>query len=107
MHAPALPHVLLPLRPGDFDIDGFPDLLMTVLRPSAKSNGGVFGSKEGTQATILRNVPCRSGLPGCSEGQERTFAAGQGRGWESLDMVWDVTGASWIDVDNDVSRCLR
>lgn len=27
---------------------------------------------------------------------------GQGKGWEALDEIWDVTGASWLDVDDDV-----
>lgn len=42
-------------------------------------------------------------MPGCDEGQERTFVVSQGPGWEALDEIWDVVGASWVDIDDDVS----
>ena len=56
---------------------------------------------------VLDYVPCSKGLPGC-EGQAkgtRTFRVAEGKGWEVLQGFWDVTGASWADVDDDVS-CL-
>jgi integrin alpha FG-GAP repeat containing protein 1 len=91
-------------------VDGYPDLLLTVVDPKAKTFSGILGSQEGSQARILRNVACGRGLPGCDAGgQERTFSVGQGKGWEAMEEIWDVTGASWIDIDDDVgdrTHCL-
>jgi len=56
---------------------------------------------------ILENVPCGNGVAGC-EGRKggRGFKVGTGSGWEILDDFWDVSGASWLDVDDDVSTCV-
>lgn len=85
-------------------MDGYPDLIFTVVDSKPKTSSGILGLKEGSQARILRNVPCGRRLAGCDAGgQERTFALGQGKGWEAMEEIWDVTGASWIDIDDDVS----
>jgi len=58
----------------------------------------------GHQVRILENEPCGNGVAGC-EGRKggRGFKVGTGSGWEILDDIWDVSGASWLDVDDDVS----
>lgn len=98
---PDSPHITLPLRPGDYNVDGYPDLVLTLVNSTAR--GGTFGSKQGTQARVLENVACSTGVPGCANGEERSFWMGQGKGWEALDRMTDVGGASWIDIDDDVS----
>jgi hypothetical protein len=46
-------------------------------------------------------------VAGC-EGRKngRGFRVGAGVGWEVLDELWDANGASWLDVDDDVSSSL-
>ena len=48
-------------------------------------------------------MPCGNGVAGC-EGRKngRGFKVGGGSGWEVLDDIWDASGASWLDVDDDV-----
>jgi integrin alpha FG-GAP repeat containing protein 1 len=103
LHPPSQPLITLPLRLGDYNVDGYPDLLIVAVDPSTKPANSLFASKEGTEARILRNIPCSRGLPGCDEGQGRTFVVGTGLGWAALDTIWDVTGASWIDIGDNVS----
>ncbi|ORX36662.1 hypothetical protein BD324DRAFT_626704 [Kockovaella imperatae] len=97
------PSIPLPLRPGDFNLDGFPDLLLTVSNSSAVPHGGVLGgSSTGTQVKILQNVPCARGVAGCGKSNKgRGFAVGNGKGYGDLDHIWDAQGASWIDIDDD------
>jgi hypothetical protein len=81
-------------RAGDFDLDGFPDLLM-----------GIVDSKTGEMSVkILHNVPCGKAA-GCVKGHknQRGFAPGGGKGWKALEAIKDVTGMNWIDLDDDVS----
>lgn len=88
----------LPLRPGDFDVDGFPDLLITV------SNGDKTNPR--SMIKVLRNVPCSKGVPGCGKEwgkNARGFVVAGGKGWEALEQIEDAVGASWIDLDDDVS----
>jgi integrin alpha FG-GAP repeat containing protein 1 len=104
LHVPGEPNIPLPLRPGDFNVDGFPDLLLTMHNSSA-APGGITGRKAGHQIRVLENVTCGNGrdVAGC-EGRKdgRGFRLGSGSGWGVLDDIWDVTGASWLDVDDDV-----
>jgi integrin alpha FG-GAP repeat containing protein 1 len=102
LHVPGDPNIPIPLRPGDFNVDGFPDLLLTIHNSTAAL--GVITRKAGHQVRVLENVPCGNGIAGC-QGQKdgRGFKAGGGSGWEVLDDIWDVSGASWLDVDDDVS----
>lgn len=103
LHAPGDTTVQLPIRPGDFNVDGFPDLLMTISNATAVSHSGMFGGSKGTQVRVLENVGCRKGVPGCTGAQKRGFRVAGGQGWEALDLVVDATGASWVDLDDDVS----
>jgi integrin alpha FG-GAP repeat containing protein 1 len=102
LHVPGEPKIPLPLRPGDFNIDGFPDLLLTIYNSTA-APGGITGRKAGHQVRVLENVPCANSVSGC-EGRKngRGFKVGSGAGWEVLNDIWDVSGASWLDVDDDV-----
>lgn len=103
LHAPGDPSVPLPIRPGDYNVDGFPDLLMTISNDTAIASAGIFGGSRGTQAKILHNVGCRKGVPGCEGKGRRGFQVGGGKGWEALDRIVDVIGSSWVDIDDDVS----
>ena len=102
LNVPQSPSVPLPLRAGDFNLDGFPDLLLTISNETASPHG-VFGSSQGSQVRILENVPCAKGIAGCNGKTGRGFRAGGGKGWGVLDDIWDAQGASWIDIDDDVS----
>lgn len=93
LSVPGQSHIPLPLRPGDFDVDGFPDLL------------AIVKTDKGHQVKILKNVPCGKGVAGCA-GQpkgSRGLIVGQGKGYEALEAVTDAEGASWIDLDDDGS----
>lgn len=104
LHAPGDPSVQLPIRPGDYNVDGFPDLLLTISNATAVTHSGIFGASKGTQVRVLENVGCKKGVPGCSgRAQKRGFHVAGGKGWEALDRVVDATGASWVDLDDDVS----
>ena len=82
---PALP---LPLRIGDFNMDGHPDLLVVVAH-----RGGI-------QAKLLESLPCGPHHKECSVG--RTFRS-PAKGSAALDAVLDVRVASFFDIDDDVS----
>jgi integrin alpha FG-GAP repeat containing protein 1 len=104
LHVPGDTNIPLPLRPGDYNVDGFPDLLLTIQNSTAAPGSGIINSrKTGHQVRILENIPCGKGVPGC-EGKKdgRAFKVGSGIGWEALDDIWDANGASWLDVDDDV-----
>jgi integrin alpha FG-GAP repeat containing protein 1 len=101
LHVPGEPNIPLPLRPGDFNLDGFPDLLLTIHNSTAAP--GVITRKAGHQVRVLENVPCSNDLAGCQGRKDgRGFKVGGGSGWEVLDDIWDASGASWLDVDDDV-----
>ncbi|ORY34008.1 hypothetical protein BCR39DRAFT_518106 [Naematelia encephala] len=105
LHVPGSSSIPLPLRPGDYNVDGYPDLIMTVSNDTAAPSGGIFGGSRGTgtQFKVLENVPCGKNVPGCGGNSKikRSFKLGTGRGWESVDDIWDAVGASWLDVDAD------
>jgi integrin alpha FG-GAP repeat containing protein 1 len=72
-------------RPGDANLDGFPDLLLIT---------------EG-HVRLLLSVPCARGVPGCS-------AAGARRGWremrkgvDALSSITDARVAVFVDLDED------
>jgi len=80
--SPAQP--ILP-RPGDANLDGFPDLLLIT---------------EG-HVRLLLSVPCARGVLGCS-------AEGARRGWremrkgaEALSSITDARVAVFVDLDED------
>lgn len=90
-HSPPIP---ITLRPGDFNIDGFPDLL-AILAPSTSQ----------AEVAILRSVPCAGSKAECLHGKvdkrRRTFER-LTKGASVLKKITDVRGATWVDIDEDV-----
>jgi integrin alpha FG-GAP repeat containing protein 1 len=89
-HSPPLP---IPLKIGDANLDGFPDILL------------ITASGKTRTPKLLWSVPCASGVSGCG-------ADGSGhRGWklatkdvDSLATVTDARSVSFVDLDEDVSH---
>ncbi|WVW83885.1 hypothetical protein I302_105907 [Kwoniella bestiolae CBS 10118] len=103
LHPPNQPTIPLPVRPGDYNVDGFPDLLLTV-HTSIKGGKGISGDKEVNQVKVLVNTPCGKNVPGCErKGTKRGFKVGGGKPWAALDGIYDAEGASWLDIDDDGS----
>jgi len=80
--SPAQP--ILP-RPGDANLDGFPDLLLIT---------------EG-HVRLLLSVPCARGVPGCSVTGARRGWREMRKGVEALSSVTDARVAVFIDLDED------
>jgi integrin alpha FG-GAP repeat containing protein 1 len=87
------PPIPIPLKLGDADLDGFPDMLAI--------------SAQGHDRTprLVYSVPCAVGLGGCSKS-----GAGR-RGWkiatkgvEALENIKDARSITFLDTDEDV-RC--
>jgi hypothetical protein len=100
----------MPLRIGDFDVDGFPDILTLVVnQTAAPPDGGIFGGgrSPGIQVKLLQNAPCRKRDSACQNGKHsakrRQFKRVVEPGIEALDHVWDAKNAAWFDVGEDVS----
>jgi hypothetical protein len=89
-YSPALP---LPIKLGDANLDGFPDLLFIVFNPS-----------DGSQTPkLLFSEPCAKGLGGCDEkGQGRRGFQLITKGAETLEAVKDARGVAFLDMDEDV-----
>jgi len=90
------PPIPLGLKPGDADLDGFPDLLAVV----------VDGHGDSYTPRLLWNIECSRGVPGCdTEGKgRRGFKVASGNAIELLEGMTDVRGVGWVDLDEDVSR---
>ena len=91
--SPPLP---LPVRLGDTNLDGFPDLLV------------IAAMADKHTPKLLISEPCTRGLAGCDQrGRGRRGFRLLERGAESLEAVYDARGGSFIDMDEDVrSSCL-
>lgn len=80
--SPAQP--ILP-RPGDANLDGFPDLLLIT---------------EG-RVRLLLSVACARGVPGCSvEGARRGWRE-MSKGVDALSSITDARVAVFVDLDED------
>ncbi|KAG8892085.1 hypothetical protein FRB99_002968 [Tulasnella sp. 403] len=93
-YKPPLP---LPLKIGDADLDGFPDLLLLVAH-----NGGLFGIA--TTPWLLQSVPCTGRIrkaSGSNCPQNRRFYEPVTRHVEPLQEITDARGAAWLDIDED------
>ena len=85
------PPLPIPLKLGDANLDGFPDLLL------------IAASGKSRTPKLLWSVPCASDVPGCA-------ADGTGhRGWqvatkdvETLEGITDARSVSFVDLDEDV-----
>ncbi|KAH8114092.1 hypothetical protein DFH11DRAFT_1595734 [Phellopilus nigrolimitatus] len=96
------PSVPLPIRLGDANLDGFPDLLLIT---AAVPSGGSFlriGETSNRTPQLVLSVPCAKGIPGCGK-------KGNGRvGWkpvkkdaEALSSIVDASGVAFLDIDED------
>lgn len=105
---------------GDFNIDGYPDLLIVTADEH---------NPKDKRAQILESVPCSGGggvrggldgggggaIAGCGGGGGGGSGGGDGRrrgrrgfrlvtnGAEALEQIDDVESAHWVDIDDDVS----
>ncbi|KAH7914077.1 hypothetical protein BJ138DRAFT_1144581 [Hygrophoropsis aurantiaca] len=84
------PPIPLPIKLGDANLDGFPDLLFITDTNGMRTPKLVF------------SVPCGKGVPGCGKNGEGK------RGWsiltksaESLENVKDARGAAFLDMAED------
>ncbi|GAA5911057.1 FG-GAP repeat domain-containing protein [Sporobolomyces salmoneus] len=90
----------LPTPPqiGDYNIDGYPDLLLLV-SPQAHSSQ--------RRVKLLQSRPCSPGK--CTEAQIRTsrrryeVVEGDAKGVEEMEKFTDVESVSWVDLDDDGS----
>lgn len=89
------PHLPLPVRLGDTNLDGFPGLLLI----AATSNRHT--------PKLLVSESCRRGLAGCDvNGQGRRGFKLLQKGTETLDAIYDARGVTFIDMDEDVRLSL-
>ncbi|KAI0081457.1 hypothetical protein K474DRAFT_1613628 [Panus rudis PR-1116 ss-1] len=88
------PHLPLPLKLGDVNQDGFPDLLAVLATGS--------GSDAEKTPYLAYSVPCRKGVVGCDEhgGGRRGWKVLR-RGGEVLRNVKDARGIAFLDMDED------
>ncbi|KAI6036999.1 hypothetical protein BKA83DRAFT_687075 [Pisolithus microcarpus] len=84
------PPIPLPIRLGDTNLDGFPDLMFIV------ANGDVRTPK------LLVSEPCAKGLPGCDQnGRGRRGFRLVHKDTESLEAIRDARGVTFVDLDED------
>ena len=90
-HTPALP---LPLKLGDANLDGFPDILLLLQ----------VGGSTDQVPKLLFNTPCMKGVVGCGrDGNGRRGWREVGKkGGEALGNVRDARGVAFLDMDEDV-----
>jgi len=83
----------LPIKLGDANLDGFPDLLFIVFDPSDLLQ----------TPKLLFSEPCTKGLGGCDKnGKGRRGFQLVSKGAETLEAVQDARGVSFFDMNEDV-----
>jgi integrin alpha FG-GAP repeat containing protein 1 len=83
----------LPVRIGDVDLDGFPDLMLI------RAGNGKYGAP--ATPTLLMNVACgEKDAVGCENGGRRAWKVVD-KGADPLEDIKDARGAAFIDVDED------
>lgn len=89
-HTPPLP---IPLKLGDANLDGFPDILSII----------VSGSKSDQTPKLVFSVPCAKGVVGCRAdgGGRRGWQEAPRKGTETLESVKDARGVAFLDMDED------
>lgn len=84
----------IPLRIGDYNKDGYPDLLVIASSSSSAHQGSV---------ALLESIPCSRKT--CSqtetEGDRRTFILVAGDSAAALNSIDDGKSAIWLDIDED------
>ena len=85
-----------PIRIGDFNKDGYPDLLVVSSASSSAHQGSV---------SLLQSVECskRTCSKAAYEAGRRTFEKVDGRKAEALNKFNDVKSAHFVDIDEDGS----
>lgn len=105
----------IPLRIGDFNNDGYPDILATIVNSTAAPPvGGIFGGPRstGAQISLMQNVACgkKDQVEGgaCDGGKlgakRRKLSVVSDTVTNALANIWDARGAAWFDIDEDVGR---
>ncbi|KAJ7168406.1 hypothetical protein C8R43DRAFT_984269 [Mycena crocata] len=84
-----VPQLPIPLKLGDANLDGFPDLLV------------ITASGQDHVPKMLFSVPCGSGAIGCGHGHGKRGWSVATKGTETLDAVKDARGVSFLDMDED------
>lgn len=77
---------------GDYNLDGFPDLLVVSSSASSASSGSV---------SLLQNLPCSDRGHGCGKNGRRRFERVT-KGADALNQIKDARQASFLDIDEDV-----
>ncbi|OBZ75437.1 T-cell immunomodulatory protein [Grifola frondosa] len=92
-HNPPLP---VPLKLGDVNLDGFPDLL-AITAPGT-------GRERPRTPSLAFSVPCGKGTPGCgADGSGRRGWRALRKGVEPLQSVQDARSVAFLDMDEDGS----
>lgn len=86
----ATPPIPIPLRIGDVDLDGFPDLLPII----AYDDGSATPE-------LLISIACTKGAPGCLGARGRTFER-LVKDVVPLGHIKDARGVAFLDLDDDV-----
>ena len=97
------PAVPLPIRLGDANLDGFPDLLFIT---ASAPHGGFLGIGDTADRTprLALSTPCAKHLAGCgNDGRRRVGWKVIDKDAEPMNNIVDAASASFLDIDEDVS----
>lgn len=98
------PPIPLPLRIGDTNLDGFPDLLPIMASNPRGSQLAISGDAD-TTPVLLESIKCTKNTPGCSNGAgdagRRTFKVLR-KDAADLSGIKDARGVAFLDMDEDV-----
>ena len=94
------PPLPVPIKLGDLNQDGFPDILAIVASGS--------GSRADRTPRLAYSVPCAKGVAGCgSDGSGYRGWLALTKGGEVLQGIKDARNTAFLDVDEDVWFPLR
>ncbi|TDL20150.1 hypothetical protein BD410DRAFT_726152 [Rickenella mellea] len=96
------PPLPLPIKLGDINMDGFPDILFVA---ASAPHGGFLGIGDhvDTRAVLAESIGCAGGVTavGCTEGGGRRGFEVVKKGAALLSQIKDARGAAFIDIDED------
>ena len=88
----------LPVRLGDANLDGYPDILLI----TASARGGTSEQAD-RKPQLVFSVSCGKGVPGCdSRGKGYRGLQVAKSGVDTLTNIQDATGMAFLDIDEDV-----
>lgn len=94
------PPVPIPIKLGDVNQDGFPDILAILASGT--------GSHSDHTPRLAYSVPCGKGRPGCSsDGSGHRGWSVLQKGGEVLSEIKDARSIAFLDMDEDVSLFSR